>query len=486
MATLNSAWNIATGTLEADQAALNVTANNTANVNTPGYTRETAVWEEDAPVTIGNVSYGSGASVAQVSSQRDRVLEQSIDQQTQVQQATSTRLTALDNVQALFADATSSNSSTSGGISAALNGFFDSLSSLEGNPSDSSLREGVLSAAGSLAGSFATAIGGLRQQQAALDAESQSVVSQVNSLTSAIAALNQQIESEDPATDAGALEDQRQYDLNQLSQLIGIHQIQTESNGLTITTAAGALLVSQNESFAIGSGPIDGVTHYFDYQRNDITAALASGGGQIGGLLTVRDQDIPQVENALDALAGQLATQVNSIQESGATETGSSASGIPLFNVPASGGAPGGVAGGITVAITDPSQLAAAAVGNGPSDGSNAAAMADLQNSGVVTLSQSGSPYQTNTATAPSTFYSNFVAALGSLVSQTSTLSTAQQASLTQMQTQRNTLSAVNEDDEASSLALLERSYEAASKVFTILDSIFASALNLGEEATVA
>ena len=33
---------------------------------------------------------------------------------------------------------------------------------------------------------------------------------------------------------------------------------------------------------------------------------------------------------------------------------------------------------------------------------------------------------------------------------------------------------------------LLERSYEASSKVFTILDTVFASVLNLGEQTTVA
>ena len=44
MASLNTAWNIAVSGLTAEQAALNASANNTANVNTPGYTREEPVW----------------------------------------------------------------------------------------------------------------------------------------------------------------------------------------------------------------------------------------------------------------------------------------------------------------------------------------------------------------------------------------------------------------------------------------------------------
>jgi flagellar hook-associated protein 1 len=485
MGTLNTAWNVAVSSLQADQSALNVSANNTADVNTPGYTREVAVFDENVPVTINGLTYGTGASVTDIQSQRDRVLEQSVDQQTQAQQATATRLTALQNVEGVFSSETATGTTANGGISSSLSGFFTAVTSLEGNPSDISLRQGVLSAATSLADSLSGAVDALEQQQASLDAESQSVVTQVNALTHSIAGLNSQIQTLDPNSDAGTLEDQRQYDLNQLSQLVGISQAKTENNGLTVTTTSGALLVSEGKAFALTNAPSGGVTHYFDSEGNEITTALASGGGQLGGYLTTRDQDIPRVESALDALAGGLATQLNSIQESGSTASGASAAGIPLFNVPASGGVPGSVAGGITVAITDPSLLAASAAGAGPSDGSNAVLLANVQNNPLITLNQAGSPYNVSSA-SPTNFLADFVATLGSLVEQTSSLNTAQQASLTQTQTQRNSLSAVNTDDEASTLSLLERSYEASSKVITILDEIFASAINLGEETTVS
>ncbi len=489
MATLTTAWNIAVGSLNADQAALNVSANNTSNVNTPGYTREEPVWEESAPITLGGLSYGTGASVVEIQSQRDRVLEQSVDQQTQAQAATGTRLTALTNLEAVFSSSTSTSTtatSSSGGISTSLSNFFTAVAGLDGDPSNTSVREGVLSAADSLASSFSGAITEIQQQQASLDGEGQSVVTQANALSTSIAGLTAQIQKLDPNTDAGTLEDQRQYDLNQLSQLVGINQIRTENNGLTVTTTSGALLVSEGQSFAISSAPSGGVTHYYDSRGADITAALATGGGQIGGYLTTRDTDIPQVETALDALAGQLTTKLNTIQESGATASGASAAGIPLFNVPASGGLPGVVAGNITVAITDPSLVAAAGAGEGISDGSNAVLLADVQNDPLITLTASGSPYDVVAATSPTNYLADFVATLGSLVSQTSSLNTAQQASLTQTQTQRDALSAVNTDDEASSLALTERAYEASSKVFTILDTVFASALNLGEQTTVS
>jgi flagellar hook-associated protein 1 FlgK len=367
-----------------------------------------------------------------------------------------------------------------------LSSFFAAVVQLEGDPSDNSLRQGVLSAAGSMAQNFASSISQLAEQQGALNTESQTIVSQVNALTTSIASLDQQIQALDPKTDAGTLEDQRQYDLNQLSQFVGINQLTTESNGLTVTTTNGALLVSEGKSFALSGAPVGGVSHYYDSQGHDISTALASGGGQLGGYLAARDQDIPQVENALDALAGALATKLNSVQQSGTTGTGAPAAGIPLFNIPTAGGLPGWLAGGISIAITDPSLVAAGALGAGSSDGSNAVLLASVQNSPLISLVAAGSPYQVTTAVSPTDFYAGFVGTLGSLVAETSTLNTAQQASLAQTQTQRDSLSAVNTNDEASSLALLERSYEASSKVFTILDTVFASVLNLGEQTTVA
>ena len=89
----------------------------------------------------------------------------------------------------------------------------------------------------------------MNSQGAALDQEAAGVTSQVNALTGAIAQLNQQIMITSPDADAGTLEDQRQEDLSQLSQLVGINQITTQNNGLAITTTSGQLLVSEGTSY---------------------------------------------------------------------------------------------------------------------------------------------------------------------------------------------------------------------------------------------
>ena len=473
MGTLNSAWIITTGALQADQSALNIVANNTSNANTPGYTREVAQWQENDPVTINGSSYGTGVTMTGAASQRDRVLEQRIQQQTQVESGSSARLTALGQLETIFNQTTTANGGSGDGIGQNLSQLFDSLSALEATPADNSLRQGVLSAANSLASSFNSASAQLTSQQQGLDQQSVTVVGQVNALTGSIAQLNQQISSTSPTGDAGTLEDQRQQDLAQLSQLVGISQIQTEDNGLTITTSSGALLVSKGASFSLSTGQVGGSTHIFDASGNDITSQLPAGGGQLGGILTVRDQDIPQMQTSLDTLAYAIGSQMNTLNEGGTDANG--AAGTAIFSLPTPPPAsPAGAASQISVVMTDPAKIAAAGSGLGPSDNSNVTQMANLQNASVVG------------GTTPTNYYSSFVSALGSLASNVSTENTAQQSSLIQLQNQRDSLSTVNLNDEAASLENLQTSYEAASKVFTILDTVMASALNLGVETTVA
>ena len=249
-------------------------------------------------------------------SQRDRVLEERLDQQQQLASASSTRLTALNNIQALFTPDSGSSSSTAGDIGSDITSFFDSFSSLESDPTDNALREQVLSSASTLAGDISSAASSLNSQSAALDQEASGVVSQVNSLTSSIAQLNLEIQSTSPDADAGTLEDQRQQDLSQLSQLIGINQVTTENNGLSITTTSGQLLVSEGQSFQLTTGTVNGVTDFF-LGGSDITSQLATGGGQLGGYLTARDADIPSALSSLDQLAYSISTDGERAEQCG-------------------------------------------------------------------------------------------------------------------------------------------------------------------------
>jgi flagellar hook-associated protein 1 len=393
MGTINSAFSVMTGALDADQEALNVIANNVANANTPGYTVETPDWRQNTPIDFNGISMGDGVTVTGATSQRDRVLEERLDQQQQLASASGTRLAALNDIQSLFTPDSGSSGSTAGDIGSDITSFFDSFSSLEENPTDNAQREQVLSSASTLAGDISNAANSLNAQSAALDQDASGVSSQVNALTSSIAQLNLEIQSTSPDSDAGTLEDQRQQDLSQLSQLIGINQVTTENNGLTVTTTSGQLLVSEGSSYQLTTGTVNGVTD-FVLGGQDVTSSLASGGGQLGGYLTARDQDIPSALNSLDQLAYNISTSVNALNNTGTDLEGNEGTGANAAGVSGTGTTPlyifneptqvAGSAASMSVVMADPSQIAAAGFGDGTGDNSNAVAMANLASSGLV------------------------------------------------------------------------------------------------------
>ncbi len=401
---------------------------------------------------------------------RDRVLIERIDQQNQLASASGTRLTALNSLQALFPVDSGASPSSAGDIGNDLTSFFDSFSSLEGDPTSTSLRQEVLSAASTLASDVSAAAGSLASQKVALDQEASGVASQVNALTASIAQLNTQIQTTSPDSDAGTLEDQREEDVSQLSQLVGINQIKTENNGLSITTTSGTTLVSEGSSNPIETGLQDGVTHFL-VGSADVTAGLTTGGGQLGGYLTARDVDIPSVTASLDQLAYSVSTQVNALNNAGMDMDSDSTN---AGNILAEPQQVAGSALSMSVVMTDPNHLAAAGTGEGTGGSTNAAAIAALSKASIIN------------GQTPSDYYSSFVSSLGATVTEVSTENSAQNASVAQLQTLNDSLSAVNLNDEASAMTTLERSYQAVSQVFSMLNTIIASALNLGDQTTVS
>jgi flagellar hook-associated protein 1 len=467
MGTLASLMDMARQSLMANQAALNATSNNVANQNTPGYTRQVVTWQTRDSVTIGGLTVGGGVTVGQ-SSQRDRVLEQRVQQQTQVQAQSQALESALQQIQSVFGLSSTSTSASTTQLGSTIDSFFNALSSLTANPSDTATRQKVLSAASALAGAFNSASNQLTQISSSLDKQASGYVDSVNTLTSTIASLNQQISSTSPDSDAGVLEDQRQQAIAQLSQYVGLNQITTEGNGITLTTTNGAVLVSGSLSYAMSTALVAGTTHILAGPAGqDVTQGL--NGGALGGTLEARDQQTPAFLSSLDNLAYAIGTQVNQVNAQGVDGNGNP--GQPLFQIPA---AAAGAASLMQLTTTDPRAIAAAAPGEGATGNGNALLLAQLATGSIVA------------GQTPSGSFATLLGQIGSATSAATTDNTAQQAMLSQLTTQRNALSAVSLDEEAANLTNYQRAYEAAAKIFSIVDQMMASALNLGVTTSVS
>jgi flagellar hook-associated protein 1 len=451
---LNTSLNIAVEALNANQGALDVTTNNIANVNTSGYTRQVAILNEAPTFQDSGVTFGGGVTLEQYQSVRDELLQLRIYEETQHQNNSQTQLNSLNQIEGIFSDPTQ-------GVGGALSAFFNSMSRLSTNPTDSNARQAVLTSANNLALSFHQAVANLNSIGTGLDQAVPQTVSQINRLTSQIATLNGQVaHMQGLGKEPGTIQDQRDEAIRQLSGLVNISVTQTE-HGLTLTTANGAPLVVANQSFALQSNANNSVLEYvYSAQGQDITSQIQ--GGQLGGTIQIRDQVIPQLFTQLNTLASQFAASFNTQHAAGFDTSGNA--GQNFFTpVPTTTDA----AANFGVAITDPSLIAASSDGSAGSNG-NLERLIALQNQ------------QLPSGANPIDMYSNLVLQVGNLGSNAKANVTASNLSVQQLTDQRSSVSGVSLDEETTNMIRYQRAYEAGARVVTTVDSMYDTLMAMG------
>lgn len=443
---------------------MKLTAENMANQNTAGYTRRVVSFEEGDTVRF-NAASSAGASAsgvsASVAAQRDRVLQRTVQQATEAAGASSTRLAALNTLQGLFAIGSSGDDAS--GIGAAIGGFFNAASALAASPSDATGQQTLLTAAQTLASTSNRASTQIAAQAASLNQQVSSSVSQVNDLASQVAALNQQLAQATTSEGRDTITDQRDKLVTQISQLVGVNTVAGEHGEVDLALTGGVPLVLGSSSLPLVTANVSGATRVYAAASAggaDLTSMLQ--GGTLGGALQARDTDLVGVSSQLDAIAGAIATAVNAQNAQGLTSSG--VAGGAIFS--------GSTAGTLAVVASSGSDFAATA--SGGAAGGNLAAMANLQAALLVG------------GRTPAKAFSALIANLGTTASAADTQSTADTAVLTQTQAQVDDVSGVSLDQEAANLTQYQRSYEAAAKVLSIVNSLLAQAINLGEQTTVS
>ena len=443
---------IASQALDVDQGAIDVSANNIANANTPGYSREVVDLSENTPVETANLTYGTGVNLEQIQSIRDQVLTLQIAEQTAQQSGAQTELNALQQVEALF-------STPSQGIGADISAFFNSISQLSTDPSNAALRSAVITAAQNLAISFNQTSQSITTNQLTLNQSVSQTVDQINTLTQQIAHINAQVGAmQQLGKDPGGLEDQENQLINQLSQLTSVSETQTQE-GLTLTTGNGTALVVGNQSYALQvQTGASGMQDVFS-NGQDITSTIQ--GGILGGTIQVRDQDLPGLLNQLDTLAGQFATSFNTAQAAGFDLNGNP--GQALFSVTAGPGA----AASFSLATTNPNAIAASSDGSQGSNGNVANLMA---------VSTQPLP----SGDTPTNSYAAIVSQSGILAKQAQAEVTASTTSINQLSDQLGAISGVSINEETTNLLNYQNAFSAAARVVSTVAQLTQTVLNMG------
>jgi flagellar hook-associated protein 1 FlgK len=311
------------------------------------------------------------------------------------------------------------------------------------------------------AGALADGFNGMASRIAAagIDADRQvrGAVEEVNSLSEQIRALNVNIGRTATPEASQHLQDEQARLVRELSELIDIQVTNRPEGGVDVSIGSGRPLVVGETKYDIGTTNVP-PTGYAALSINGVAVTSEVTGGKLGGLLQVRDVNIPDYQSRLDDLAFEVANQVNTLHTAGFDQSGAPAGDLFAFST-----APVGTAGAAAALIVDPAVaanaqlLAAAGIANG-GDNQTARAIAGLREQAVMnggTLSDA---------------WGQLVYRVARDTRSAIDESDSRKAIVDQVDALRDQVSGISLDEEAMQLLKFQRAFEANARFFTVVD----------------
>jgi len=451
----------ATQAMDAQRYGLDVTGQNIANVNTPGYTRRRPMLSEIPPPD--KFTSGSGVRIDGVTVERDLFLERQLRAELPAEQRERALADALGRVELAI-----------GGSGTLLNEriteFFDSFSRLADAPLSSVTRQEVVLRGESLAESFNELSDRLVAAQRDADAQVRSAVDDINALANRLASINGALVSIDASSpQALHLRDEARTAVEQLSKLTGAEVVERTDGGYDVSIGNGRALVigASVRELSVASQPVTGLADVVADDGTVLTDLVQ--GGKLQGLLHARDELIPSYQDSLDELAYTFVDQVNALHTSGYDQNGTA--GQAFFQaLGSSSGAAANVSLNAALAATGGEVLIAAS-GDAAASGDNAVARAlsSLRDSRVMAG---------NTATF-SDAWSRIVYRVGRDLSAAEDQQATRSELVRQVQALRDGVSGVSMDEEAANLMRFQRAYEANARYFTVVDQTLATLMQM-------
>jgi flagellar hook-associated protein 1 FlgK len=435
---------LASRSLQAHQQALEVTGQNIANVNTPGYHRQVAILKPvpgATPLYLDRsgepIAPGGGVDVARVHRTHALWLDRTAAELTaQLGQATVDERTSRQ-VEELLAEPTEA------GVQSTIGRFLAAFGHLSNRPEDITARDGVLRSGKEVSARFQQLTEGLDALRQDMYTSAQESVTAINELAKQVAHLNEIISQ---AQGAGAqpneLLDQRDQLLQELNRRGGAtHSGQT--TGEVIVSIGGITIVQGQHSETLELSPGSPLTVVLRGTGQTVTPS----GGELRAQQEWANTTLPQHRARVNAFRDQLAAAVNALHQSGRDAAG--AAGLPFFTPD-----PGGNLQVNTALLADSRKVVA---GDGTAG------------NGSVALSISGLGNVDGTVLPP---YQTLVADIGARSSDDRRRREQTDASLLQVQTVQASESGVNLDEELAQMVQLQHAYAASARLLTSYDEM--------------
>lgn len=444
----------------AAQTQLNVTAQNTANAYTEGYTRQRAETSAVGPSWGNSSSAGNGVQVDSIVRVSDQCLVSQIWSASSDNGYYSTTQQYLGALESVLSSPDSS-------LSAGFDNFFAALNEATTEPDSDSLRAQVISESNAFCLRLDNTDKYIDSQRSQAQGQCQAAVEQVNTLTDGIADYNQQIaETEANGGNASALYDARDQLTNELSSLVDVQVTVDDKGAYNVALPDGQPLVSGDTSSTLGLKTNEDGSQSLEMNFAGTTYDLdTSTGGTLGALFDYQDQILDPLDDAVNGIASAFATAVNDQLAQGYDLNGNP--GKPLFVYDETD-----PDGPLTVnPDIDPDELAFSSDPDAPANGDNLTALIGLANE-PIDIPDMGE-MSVNDAC------STIISQIGIASRQNQTEETAASNVLYEAQSQQASVSGVNMDEEAVNLITYTQSYQANLKVISTSAEIFDDVLQM-------
>lgn len=388
--------------LRTTQTAINTVSHNLANSETLGYSRQ-RVSMSAQPGAYGATSKGGrGATVSQISRVSDRFVTAQVRRDRNLLGFFTSRENALYALDSMYSEDIAPS------ISGGLDGFFNSVRDLTRDPAGRGARTQMIGGGDNMAEVFHRTHADLRRLQIDLDKDVVGRVQEINDLITYIAQLNTEVVA--AGTSSMDFEDKRDEAVARLTELIPITTVPQDSGSVHIQLDGVGTIVQDGLHATMQALPdpaerrsvLVEFTGIGGIDRRDITAKIDR--GELGGLLTLRDDTVQGLLNDINTLALEFAEAVNAQHESGFDLNGNRGQAFFTFDDPAGDPAANIRVNAAIVANTDLVAVSSSAlldpvtgavVGGVPGDAHNGIALSNLQymTRSVIAGVASGSSY---------------------------------------------------------------------------------------------
>jgi flagellar hook-associated protein 1 FlgK len=372
---------VAVSGMSAARTGIETAGNNIANSGTAGYTRQRVnsaanpnLPSMDKLTLPGQATPGQGVSIVSVERLGNEMLASRLRSATGDNSYASTVKDSYSTLES------SLNEPSDSGISSSLQSYWSSWQDLANTPDRAPAASALIAHGNSLASGISAGYTSVSNQWDAMNTQTKGWTGQLNTYAEQLGAVNAKINEVGLAGgSANELMDNRDKIALSIADLSG-GSTRILANGTAEVSISGNLLVSGS---TVNKVQLTGATSISGAASMPVSlewtsrpgSPISLSGGKIGAGIDIlapanatgSGGSLAEAAQSYNALAIDLAAQVNTISEGGQTASG--ATGVDFFGVTSTTAPP---ALSMKVIPTNAGEIATGAVGSGPLDGSNA------------------------------------------------------------------------------------------------------------------